>query len=84
MHTCIIVTENWQDGKKTVVGFLVDSVREVVELPPDTIEPAPQMGASIDPEHIKGIGSPFNQFQSIRTAQIKIHSRTDIHSLNQG
>ena len=44
------------------MGALVDSVREVFEMTPDTIEPAPKMGAAINAEYIKGMGRQNEQF----------------------
>ena len=41
----------------TVVGAVVDSVSDVLELSGDAIRPAPQLNASIDAGFITGIGS---------------------------
>ncbi|MDF1555181.1 MAG: chemotaxis protein CheW [Deferrisomatales bacterium] len=38
-----------------VVGFLVDSVSEVLRVPRDLIEPAPPIVGSIDSEYIEGV-----------------------------
>ncbi len=40
-----------------VVGAVVDSVSDVLELGRDTIKPAPEMSSSIDTSFITGIGS---------------------------
>ncbi|MFW5836970.1 MAG: chemotaxis protein CheW, partial [Desulfovibrionaceae bacterium] len=56
VETCIIIVEVDFEGDETLIGALVDSVREVYEMPPDTIEAAPKMGTDIDAEYIKGIG----------------------------
>jgi purine-binding chemotaxis protein CheW len=40
-----------------VVGAVVDSVSDVLELPPAAIKPAPEMASSVDACHITGIGS---------------------------
>ena len=40
-----------------VVGAVVDSVSDVLELAGDTIRPAPQLNATIDASYITGIGS---------------------------
>lgn len=56
VNTCIIVTEIEMDGETTVLGALADSVQEVVELEPDQIEPAPQIGTKLNTEFIKGMG----------------------------
>lgn len=62
VDTCIIIVEIEFDGEFTVMGALVDSVREVFEMTPDTIEPAPKMGAAINAEYIKGMGRQNEQF----------------------
>ncbi len=40
-----------------VVGAVVDSVSDVLELPPEAIKPAPEMASSVDASYITGIGS---------------------------
>ncbi len=62
VDTCIIIVEIEFDGEYTIMGALVDSVREVFEMTPDTIEPAPKMGAAINAEYIKGMGRQNEQF----------------------
>lgn len=62
VDTCIIIVEIEFDGELTVMGALVDSVREVFEMAPDTIEPAPKMGAAVNAEYIKGMGRQDGQF----------------------
>src|SRR6202011_505655 len=51
-NTRIVVTEI---GTKRV-GMVVDSVSEVLRLPVDQIEPAPEMITGIDTEYIRGVG----------------------------
>ena len=43
--------------KGRVVGAVVDSVSDVLELPRDSIKPAPEMSSSVDAGYITGIGS---------------------------
>jgi purine-binding chemotaxis protein CheW len=50
--TRIIVVE--LDG--LVLGFIVDSVSEVLRIPENTIEPPPTMIAGIESEYIEGVG----------------------------
>jgi purine-binding chemotaxis protein CheW len=50
--TRVIVVE--LDG--LVLGFIVDSVSEVLRIPEDTIEPPPSMVAGIESEYIEGVG----------------------------
>jgi len=54
--TCIIVTNiEGPGGKPVPTGVIVDEVNEVVAVPPDAIEPAPQFGAAIDTACIDGM-----------------------------
>jgi purine-binding chemotaxis protein CheW len=39
-----------------VLGFIVDSVSEVLRIPGNTIEPPPSMVAGIESEYIEGVG----------------------------
>jgi purine-binding chemotaxis protein CheW len=51
-NTRIVVTEI---GAKRV-GMVVDSVSEVLRLPVEHIEPAPEMITGVDTEYIRGVG----------------------------
>ncbi|HEV3089678.1 MAG TPA: chemotaxis protein CheW [Candidatus Elarobacter sp.] len=51
-NTRIVVTEI---GTKRV-GMVVDSVSEVLRLPVEQIEPAPEMITGVDTEYIRGVG----------------------------
>jgi purine-binding chemotaxis protein CheW len=50
--TRIVVVE--LDG--LVLGFIVDSVSEVLRIPDSTIEPPPSMVAGIESDYIEGVG----------------------------
>jgi len=62
VDTCIIVLEVNYAGEMLVMGALVDSVREVVDMLEDDIEPAPKMGAAVKADYIKGMGRQGDQF----------------------
>jgi purine-binding chemotaxis protein CheW len=51
-HTRIIVIEI----NNMIVGFVVDSVSEVLRIPAGTGEPPPPVGAGVDSEYISGVG----------------------------
>lgn len=51
-HTRIIVVEI----SSMVVGFVVDSVSEVLRIPANTIEPPPPVVSGLDSEYIRGVG----------------------------
>lgn len=56
IDTCIIVVEVRLDEENIVLGALADSVQEVVELGPEQIEPAPQIGTRLNTDFIRGMG----------------------------
>ncbi len=62
VDTCIIIVEIQDGGEVTVMGALVDSVREVFEMPPEAVEPAPKMGAAIKADYIRGMGRQGEEF----------------------
>ncbi|MBN2140084.1 MAG: chemotaxis protein CheW [Desulfovibrionaceae bacterium] len=51
-HTRIIVIEI----NNTIVGFVVDSVSEVLRIPANTVEPPPPVVSGIESEYISGVG----------------------------
>ncbi|HBE95097.1 MAG TPA: chemotaxis protein CheW [Desulfovibrio sp.] len=51
-HTRIIVIEINQ----MIVGFVVDSVSEVLRIPANTVEPPPPVVSGLESEYISGVG----------------------------
>ena len=62
VDTCIIVVEVALNGETVILGAMVDSVQEVIELEPEHIEPPPKIGIHLDTEFIKGMGKLYDQF----------------------
>ncbi len=62
VDTCIIVVEVQLDGEAVVLGILVDSVEEVIDLEQDQIEPPPKIGTKLSTEFIRGIGKREDNF----------------------
>lgn len=54
-ETCIIVVDVTQNGKPMMVGILVDSVSEVLDISASEIEETPQFNISLDSHYIMGI-----------------------------
>jgi purine-binding chemotaxis protein CheW len=50
-QTRIVVSET----KGAVLGFIVDSVSEVLRIPADTVEPPPRLG-KVEREYVSGVG----------------------------
>jgi purine-binding chemotaxis protein CheW len=63
-RSCVIIVELDNDADnevdndagRQVIGILVDSVTEVIEMTPDQIEPAPTLGSRLRTDFIAGIG----------------------------
>ena len=62
VNTCLIIVEVGQAGESVALGALVDSVREVIDLTGDEVEPAPKMGTAIDTDFIRGMAKQDNEF----------------------
>ncbi|MDN3575535.1 chemotaxis protein CheW [Chitinimonas viridis] len=61
-RSCIVIVEvqygdDWHD-----LGVIVDAVDEVLDLPPEAIEPAPAFGAQLRAEFIRGMGKISGRF----------------------
>ncbi len=55
-QTCIIVVEIRRGDRKLSTGIVVDRVSEVLDIPADKIEDAPEFGAAVDTDFILGMG----------------------------
>lgn len=62
VNTCIIIVEVELEGESAVLGALADSVREVFDLRPDEIEPAPKIGTHLNTDFLKGMGKKDEHF----------------------
>ncbi len=71
-RTCIVIIEVRSDLEAEeatqVVGVMVDAVNEVLDIPCDEIEPAPNFGAKIRADFIKGMGKVEGKFVIILNA----------------
>jgi purine-binding chemotaxis protein CheW len=61
-RSCIIILEIAFEDQRVVIGAVVDSVSEVVEIDELEIEPAPSFGAKIKAQFIKGVVNIEDQF----------------------
>jgi purine-binding chemotaxis protein CheW len=62
IDTCVVISEVAVDGESTVLGALVDSVQEVIDLDANHLAPPPHLGARIDSSVIRGMGKRDDQF----------------------
>lgn len=61
-ETCIIVVEVASAAAAdTLVGIIVDTVSEVLDIPGEEIEPAPEFGSSVENDFILGMGKVQEQ-----------------------
>jgi purine-binding chemotaxis protein CheW len=65
VDTCVIITDVTIDGVRLVLGALADSVREVIDLDPGSIAPAPKIGTALPTEFITGIARQDGRFITI-------------------
>ncbi len=62
VDTCIIIIEIQIEEEMTMIGALVDSVNEVMDLDADHIEAPPKIGTKLNTEYIQGMGKQDDQF----------------------
>lgn len=82
VNTCIIVVEINMDGDTVVLGALADSVQEVVEMEPESIESAPHIGTKLNTDFIKGMGKVDSRFVMILDID-KVFSSEELTDLGQ-
>lgn len=63
--SCIVIFDCSVGTESVDLGLLVDAVNEVVDLPPDSIEPPPHFGTSVRREFILGMGKLDQRFAII-------------------
>ncbi|MEG6550769.1 chemotaxis protein CheW [Desulfocurvibacter africanus] len=69
INTCIIIVETNGPEGLCVMGAIADSVREVMDIPPDAVMPAPKMGTAVRSDFIAGIGRLNDAFVIILNAE---------------
>ncbi len=62
VNTVVIIIELDLDGESTMIGALVDSVKEVMDLDAEHIEPPPNIGTRLNTDFIRGMGKQDDQF----------------------
>jgi len=59
-RTCIIVLEIGDQNNEVMIGIVVDSVSEVLNIKGEDIEEAPHFGSTLDTEYILGMAKSEN------------------------
>jgi purine-binding chemotaxis protein CheW len=62
VDTCVVISEIAIDGESTVLGALVDSVQEVINLEANHVAPPPRLGKQVDATAIRAMGKRDDQF----------------------
>ncbi len=62
VDTCIIILEISIDDEVAIIGAIADSVKEVITLEPDQIEPAPKIGTRLQTDFISGMSKKDEEF----------------------
>lgn len=60
--TCVVIMEVEVDGESTLLGAMVDAVRDVFEVEAEDIEAAPKMGTKLDTEFIECMARHDEEF----------------------
>jgi purine-binding chemotaxis protein CheW len=55
-RTCILVVEARIGGERLTLGVVADAVNEVLDLPPEAIEPPPAFGTNVRIDYLVGMG----------------------------
>jgi purine-binding chemotaxis protein CheW len=79
-NTCIIVMDLEINNELVHVGFIVDSVVEVLELESNQIEPSPSLGTSYKAEFITGMAKVNDNFVMLLNME-KIFSHDELNLL---
>lgn len=82
VDTVVIIIEIDFDGETALIGALVDSVKEVISLDADHIEPPPRIGSRFNTELIKGMGKQDAQFIIILDIE-KIFSSDELEAVQE-
>lgn len=61
-RSCIVLTEVSHDETSQIIGMLVDEVNEILEIPKNALQPAPDFGASIRTDFIQYMGRIDDDF----------------------
>ena len=64
-RTCIVILEAAKEGESQVLGVVVDSVSEVIEILDSDIKPAPAFGNHIRTDFIRGMTKVRGEFVTL-------------------
>lgn len=61
-RSCIIFVDLDLEDHQHTMGMLVDEVKEIIEIPPQQLQPAPDFGADVRTDFIQAIGRVGDEF----------------------
>lgn len=82
VNTCVIIVEINQGGEVAVMGALADSVKEVITLEHNQIEPPPKIGTNLRSEFLRGMGKQEDHFIMLLDID-KIFSNEEMTALQE-
>jgi len=82
-RTCVVILEVPGADGPAVIGIMVDSVNEVLEIAPTEIDPAPSFGRDVRTEFISGVGKVGGRFVILLDVS-HVLSIQDMASLSTG
>ncbi len=83
INTCIIIVEIKSGEENVLLGALADSVQEVIEIEPESIEPPPRIGTGLKVDFIKGMGKRGEKFLIILDID-RVFSMEEISEMETG
>ncbi len=81
LNTRIVILEIPRGETSAAIGAIADSVREVLEIETDRIDPPPRMGTGVQAEFIKGIARHADSFLLILDVE-RVFTTDEILSLD--
>ncbi len=81
-RSCIILVEITTGNDTQSVGMLVDQVNEILEIPSENIQPAPEFGAEIKVEFIQAMGRVEDEFIILLEVS-RVLSASELSQLSQ-
>lgn len=82
VDSCVIIIEVPVEDDTTVLGALVDSVNEVMEMGDGEIEPPPKIGTGLNTEFIRGMGKRDEHFVIILNTD-KVFSDEELSAIQR-
>ena len=82
-ETCIIVVDiSWDGGDAVMMGIVVDTVSEVVDIDGDHVDPAPPFGEGVTTDYILGMGKVGEKVKILLDID-KVMTREDVRVLGE-